>query len=188
MVTATAQAHRQRERWRYTGILVGVLGLAVAFGVQLILLVPTTYTATSAIALRPLTAEVPADTVELQAHEYGVALGAKETAAQVQGVTPEESDGPEVSVATTQDPGTSTVRIAVTSTSRDAAVEVANGLAEKAEEIGKDDVTTQVVVVVEAGTEGVTSAPPRNLYFAALFCAAALLLAGGLYQIRERTS
>ena len=91
-------------------------------------------------------------------------------------------------MTTTRDAGTSTVRIETSSTNRDAAVDVANGLAHKAEEIGNDDETARVVVVVEAGTEGVTSQPPRKLYIAALLAIAALLLAGGSYRIRERTA
>ena len=94
----------------------------------------------------------------------------------------------EVAVTATRDSGTSTVRVEVSSTDRDIAVAVANGLAAEAEQLGEGDATAEVVVVVEAGTAGVTSDPPRNLYIAALVALAGLLLAGGLYQIRERTS
>lgn len=188
MLMATRRVLRQRERVRYLWLLGAGLALLVALGIQLILLIPTTYTATSAIALRPLTAEQSADTIEMQAHEYSVALGARETAAQVLDEVVTSGNRPDVSVTTTQDTGTSTVRIQTTSTNRRAAVAVANGLAERAEEIGADDETARVVVVVEAGTEGVSSQPPRDLYVAALLAAAALLLAGGLYLIRERTS
>lgn len=189
MVTAVAEASQQeRDRWRYICILVGVLGLLVAVAAQLILLVPTNYTATSVVALRPLTADVAADTLEMQAHEYGVALGAKEAVAAVQAETDPTGEQPTASVATAQDPGTSTVRIAVTSTDRDTSVAVANGLAEHAEDIGRSDSMAEVAVVVEAGSSGVTSDPPRNLYFAALFCLAVLVLGGGLYRIREHTS
>ena len=187
-MTTAGQAQRQRERWRYIGMLTGAVALAVAFGVQMILLVPTTYTATSAIALRPLTADVAADSVELAAHEYGVAMGSKETAAAVRSAAGSSGDLPEVSVSTVQDPGTATVRIVASSTSRRAALDVANQLAHHAVEMGADDTTTQTVLVVEAGTDGVTSEPPRHLYLAALACLAALVLAGGLYRIRERTS
>ncbi len=185
---ATRTALRQRDRWRYASLLVGSMALLVVLGLQLILLIPTTYTATSAIALRPLTAEQSAENIEMQAHEYSVALGSKEAAAEVLDAITASSNRPEVSVTTTRDAGTSTVRIETSSTNRDAAVDVANGLAEKAEEIGEDDETARVVVVVEAGTEGVTSQPPRKLYIAALLATAALVLAGGLYRIRERTS
>lgn len=184
----TGQEQRRRERLRYGGLLVGGLALLVTLGIQLILLVPTTYTATSAIALRPLTAEQSADSIQMQAHEYSVALGAKETAAAVLGEIGTTGDEPEVSVTATQDAGTSTVRIETASTDRQTAVDVANGLADRAEELGADDDTAQVVVVVQAGPAGVSSDPPRNLYIAALLAVAALLLAAGLYQIRERTS
>jgi len=188
MLMATKRALRERERWRYLWVLGGGLALLVALGIQLILLIPTTYTATSAIALRPLTAEQSAESIEMQAHEYTVALGAKETAAEVLDEVITSGGRPDVSVTATRDTGTSTVRIETSSTNRPAAVAVANGLAERAEEIGADDDTARVVVVVEAGTEGVTAEPPRDLYIAALLAAAALLLAGGLYLIRERTS
>lgn len=186
-MTTAGQAQRQRERWRYVGMLVGAVALVTAFGVQLILLVPTTYTASSAIALRPLTADVAADSVELAAHEYGVALGSKETAAAVRSEVG-TSGLPEVSVSTVQDPGTATVRIVASSTSKRAALDVANQLARHAVDLGADDTTTQTVLVVEAGPAGVDSAPPRHLYLAALACLAVLVLAGGLYRIRERTS
>lgn len=188
MVMTTEQAQRQRERWRYTGLLVGGLALLVTLGIQLILLIPTSYTATSAIALRPLTAEQSADNIEMQAHEYSVALGAKEAAAAVVDSVTGDGHRPDVSVTATRDAGTSTVRIETTSTDRRAAVDVANGLAEMAEQLGAGDDTAQVVVVVEAGTAGVTSAPPRTLYVAALLAISALLLAGGLYRIREALS
>ncbi len=184
---ATRTALRQRERWRYVGLLVGSLALLVVLGLQLILLIPTTYTATSAIALRPLTAEQSAENIEMQAHEYSVALGAKEAAAEVLDEIITSGNRPDVSVTATRDAGTSTVRIETSSTNRAAAVDVANGLAQKAEEIGETDETAQVIVVVEAGGEGVTSAPPRKLYIAALLAISGLVLAGGLYRIRERT-
>jgi capsular polysaccharide biosynthesis protein len=185
---ATRSALRERERWRYVGLLVGSVALLVVLGLQLILLIPTTYTATSVIALRPLTAEQSAENIEMQAHEYSVALGAKEVAAEVLDEITTSGNRPDVSVNTTRDAGTSTVRIETSSTNREAAVDVANGLAQQAEEIGKDDETAKVVVVVEAGSEGVTSQPPRTLYIAALLAIAALVLAGGSYRIRERTS
>ncbi|MBU2696844.1 hypothetical protein [Pimelobacter simplex] len=186
MVSTEGQARRQREQWRSIGLLVGGLALLVTFGVQLIVLMPTTYTATSAIALRPLTAEQSADSIEMQAHEYAVALGAKETAAMVAGTADRSGDRPDVDVTTTRDPGTSTIRIAASSTDKDAAIDVANGLAARAEQLGQSDETAKVVVVVQAGGAGVTSDPPRRLYLAALFTLAGLLLAGGIYQIRQR--
>ncbi|WP_435768495.1 hypothetical protein [Nocardioides sp. SYSU DS0651] len=182
------EAQQQRERWRHVGLLVIGLGLLVALGVQLILLIPTTYTASSAIALRPLTAEQSADSIEMQAHEYGVLLGAKETTAEVVDGLLRSGSRPEVTVSATQDTGTATIRIETASTDRDAAVDVANGLARRAEQLGRSDETAKVVVVVEAGTAGVSADPPRHLYVAALLALAALLLAGGLYRIRERSS
>jgi capsular polysaccharide biosynthesis protein len=188
MLMATERTQQQRERLRYSGLLVGALALVVTLGVQVVLLIPTTYTASSAIALRPLTAEQSADSIEMQAHEYAVALGAKETAAGVLDSLVTSGTRPDVSVTATQDPGTSTVRIEASSTDRDAAVAIANGLADQAEELGRGDQTAEVVVVVEAGAAGVTSDPPRNLYIAVIVALAGLLLVGGLYQIRERTS
>jgi len=188
MTMATARMQLQRDRWRYTGLLVAAVALLVALGVQVILLIPTTYTATSAIALRPLTAEQSADTIEMQAHEFAVALGAKESAAAVLESLDASASGSDVAVTAIRDSGTSTVRVEVSSTDREIAVAVANGLAAEAEQLGEGDATAEVVVVVEAGTAGVTSDPPRNLYIAALVALAGLLLAGGLYQIRERTS
>ncbi|MBM7520309.1 hypothetical protein [Nocardioides nitrophenolicus] len=190
-MTTAGQAQRQRDRWRYIGILVGGLALAIGFGIQLILLIPTTYTATSAVALRPLAADVPADTVEMLAHEYGVSLSSAETADlagsdAASGGTAGSNDA-DVSVSTVQDPGTATLRIVVASTSRSAAIQVANELAAYAVAQGEDDTTTRVVPVVEAGVAGVSAVPPRKLYIAALLCLAALVLAGGLYRIRERT-
>lgn len=189
-MTTAGQAQRQRDRWRYIGILVGGLALAVAFGIQMILLIPTTYTATSAVALRPLSADVPADSVEMLAHEYGVSLSSAETAelarADGSGSGAADNDA-DVSVSTVQDPGTATLRIVVESTSRTAAIDAANQLAAYAVAEGEDDTTTRVVPVVEAGVAGVTAVPPRQLYVAALLCLAALVLAGGLYRIRERT-
>ncbi|WGY04588.1 hypothetical protein QI633_12635 [Nocardioides sp. QY071] len=191
-MTTAGQAQRQRDRWRYIGILVGGLALAVAFGIQLILLIPTTYTATSAVALRPLSADVPADSVEMLAHEYGVSLSSAETAelarADGSGAGSGAADNDaDVSVSTVQDPGTATLRIVVESTSRTAAIDAANQLAAYAVAEGEDDTTTRVVPVVEAGAAGVTAVPPRQLYVATLLCLAALVLAGGLYRIRERT-
>lgn len=188
MVTTAGDPQRRRERTRYTWLLVGGLALLVTFGVQLVLLVPTTYTATSAIALRPVTADQSAENIEMQAHEYSVSLGAPETAASVAASTSGSGRQPDVTVSTTRDAGTATVRIVATSRDRKAAVAVANGLAERAAELGAGDTTAKVVVVVRAGSAGVTSDPPRTLYLAALCVLAALLLAGGLYQIRERTS
>lgn len=177
---------RLRERLKLVGLLVGGLALLVVLGIQVILLIPTTYTATSAIALRPLTADQQADSIEMQAHEYSVLLSARETTAaelDALGITGEHH----VSASATSDAGTATIRIEATSTNRDAAVAVANGLADQAEEVGRNDKTAKVVVVVRAGVAGVTSDPPRNLYIAALLTLSALLLAAGLYQIRERT-
>lgn len=188
MVTTAGDAQSRRERIRYTWLLVGGLALLVTFGVQLILLIPTTYTATSAIALRPVTAEQSADNIEMQAHEYSVALGAPETAASVTADVTTADHRPEVAVTTTRDAGTATVRIVTSSSNKQAAVDVANGLAEQARELGASDTSAKVVVVVRAGAAGVTSDPPRALYLAALSVLAVLLLAGGLYQIRERTS
>lgn len=188
MVMTAGEDQRNRERWRYVGGLVGGLALLVVLGIQLIVLIPTTYTATSAIALRPLTAEQTADSIELQAHEYSVLLGAKETAAAVVEDVTTSAHRPDVSVTATRDTGTATVRIETSSTDRQAAIDVANGLADEAERLGQGDRTAKVVVVVEAGPAGVTSNPPRQLYVAALLVLAALLLAAGLYQIRERTS
>lgn len=188
MVTTAGDSQRRRERTRATWLLVGGLALLVTFGVQLILLIPTTYTATSAIALRPVTAEQSADTIEMQAHEYSVSLGAPETAASVRDSVTRGGHRPDVTVTTTRDAGTATVRIVASSGDKDAAVDVANGIAEHAEDLGAADTTAKVVVVVRAGSAGVTSDPPRTLYLAALCVIAVLLLAGGLYQIRERTS
>jgi capsular polysaccharide biosynthesis protein len=187
LMSSERQDRRLRERWRYVGLLVGGLALLVVLGIQVILLIPTTYTATSAIALRPLTAEQSADSIEMQAHEFSVLLSARETTAEVlDGIN--VSGDHEAGVSATRDAGTSTVRIQATSTNRDVAVAVANGLAERAESVGQGDRTAKVVVVVRASPAGVTSDPPRNLYVAALLTLAALLLAAGLYQIRERTS
>ena len=188
MVMTAGVDQRNRERWRYIGVLAGGIALLVALGCQLILLIPTTYTATSAIALRPLTADQSADTIEMQAHEYSVLLGAKETTAAVLESLGTADHRPDVGVTATMDAGTSTVRIEASSTDRDAAIAVANGLADKAERMGQSDQTAKVVLVVAAGPSGVTSKPPRNLYIAALLTLAVLLLAGGLYKIRERTS
>lgn len=188
MVITAGEDQRNRERRRYVAALVGGLALLVALGIQVILLMPTTYTATSAIALRPLTADQTADTIEMQAHEYSVLLGAKETAAAVIDTLGTSDHRPSVGVTATMDAGTSTVRIVTSSTDRDTAIAVANGLADKAERLGQADETAKVVVVVEAGPAGVTSDPPRKLYIAALLTLAVLLLAAGLYRIRERTS
>ncbi|HWJ11516.1 MAG TPA: hypothetical protein VNS46_19205 [Nocardioides sp.] len=187
-MTTAGQAQRRRERWRATSALVGAVVLVVAFGIQLILLIPTTFTATSAIALRPLSAEVSAESVELLAHEYGVAMGARETAVDVRSRTDSSGSSADVAVNTVQDPGTATLRIVVSSTSRQMALDVANGLAERGVELGKDDPIAQVVLVVEANAEGVSSDPPRRFYISALLCLAVLVLAGGLYRIRERSS
>ena len=190
MVTMTGQVQRQRqhERWRHVGVLVGAVALLVAFGAQLIVLMPTKYTATSAIALRPMTGSQGADIIEMEAHEYSVALGADELAAEVAAAVTPADHRPSVSVTTTQDPGTSTVRIAVTSTDRGTAIAVSDGLVDRATQRGQSDEIAKVVTVIRAGESGVTSAPPRALYMAALVALAALLLGGGLYQIRERTS
>jgi capsular polysaccharide biosynthesis protein len=188
MVMTAVEDQRNRERWRYVGVLVGGLALLVALGIQLILLIPTTYTATSAVALRPLTAEQTAETIEMQAHEFSVLLGAKETAAEVIDSMDSSDHRPDVGVTATLDAGTSTIRVETTSTDKDAAIAVANGLADKAERLGQGDQTAKVVVLVQAGPSGVTSDPPRSLYIAALLALTALLLAGGLYRIRERTS
>lgn len=180
------QDRRLKERWRYVGLLVGGLGLLVVLGIQVIYLIPTTYTATSAIALRPLTAEQQADSIEMQAHEFSVLLSAKETTALVMadlGI----ADDYDTAATATSDAGTATIRIQATASNRDAAVAVANGLADHAEQVGQDNDMAKVVVVVEAGPAGVTSDPPRTLYIAALLTLSGLLLAGGLYQIRERT-
>ena len=187
-VMKTSRNQRQRERWRYIGLLAGGLLLLVTFGVQLILLMPTKYTATSAIALRPLTGDQTAEAVEMQAHEYSVALGARETAASVEDTVSPSTHRPKVTVKTTQDPGTSTVRIAVTSTDKQSAVAVANGLVDQAQQRGEGDSTIKVVTAIRAGDAGVVTDPPRELYLAALVAVALLLLGGGLYQIRERTS
>lgn len=186
MLMTERHDRRLRERLKLVGLLVGGLALLVVLGVQVILLIPTTYTATSAIALRPLTAEQQADSIQMQAHEYSVLLSARETTAAALdslGITGEH----QVSASATSDAGTATIRIEATSTNRDAAVAVANGLADQAEEFGRSDKTAKVVVLVRASAVGVTSDPPRNLYIAALLTLSALLLAAGLYQIRERT-
>lgn len=187
-MTTAGQAQRRRDRWRYVAVLVGGLGLVVAFGLQLILLIPNTYTATSAIGLRPLSADVSAESVEMLAHEYGVMLGSKETAGWAQSRSSAARSSAAVSVSTVQEPGTATLRIVVSSTNRTAAIDVANQLAERGVERGKHDTTTQVIQVVEARPAGVTAVPPRHLYIATLVCLAGLVLAGGLYRIRERTS
>lgn len=186
LMSTERQDRRLKERWRHVGLLVGGLGLLVALGIQVIYLIPTTYTATSAIALRPLTAEQQADSIEMQAHEFGVLLSAKETTALViadLGL----GDDFDTAATATSDAGTATIRIQATSTNRDAAVAVANGLADHAEQAGESNEMAKVVVVVRAGPAGVTSDPPRNLYLAALLTLSALLLAGGLYKIRELT-
>ena len=186
MVMTSRQEEKQRERWRYVGALLGGLTLLVVLGIQLILLIPTTYTASSAIALRPLTAEQSADNIEMQAHEYTVLLGAKQTVQAVEDEIMTSSDRPVVTASATRDAGTATVRIETSSSDRQAAVDVANGLADQAQHADSGDQTAKVVVVLRAASAGVTSGPPRTLYVAALLVLAGLLLAGGLYWIRER--
>lgn len=186
MLTTAGQLQLRKERLRYTGLLVIVVGLVVTFGIQAILLMPTKYTATSFFALRPTSAVQTDNVVEMVAHDYLVTYGANETAEQVATALDPGGTHPAVSVAATQDAGSATIKVAVTSTDEGFAIRVANGITARAVAAGQAS-SPKAVLLVQAGRSGVTSKPPRSLYLAALIMLALMALGGGWYKIRQHT-
>lgn len=188
MVSTPGQEQHRRERLRSIGLLVVVLGLVTTFGVQVILLLPTTYTATSAVALRPVQPDQTADSVEMIAHGYEVAMGTGEFAEAAANAVDRSDHRPDVTVVTSTDTGTATIRIAATSKDRDFAIKVANEIANRGKALSGGDSTSKMVVLGYAGVPGVTTKPNRTFYLAAFLMLVAVTLVGGLYRIRERTT
>ena len=164
--------------WR----ILAAAGLLVAVGATMIWSLPTKYAAESAIAVRPdVEGVLNADSLALIAHEFVVYLGSAQVTDSVEG-----GEGPEVSVTTTQDALTATIRITVESEDRDRAVQVANALADAGVDQGERDEDARIVVIAEATKGGATIGPPRSLYLGGLLVAAALLVIAGHYALRGR--
>ncbi|GAB2987252.1 hypothetical protein [Nocardioides montaniterrae] len=187
MARTTGQEQQRRDRLRAIGLLALGLGLLTTFGLQFILLMPTTYTATASVTLRPVSADQTADNVELSAHGYEVAMGTKEFAASVAEALDPSDRRPDVSVVAAADTGTATIRIAATSEDEDFAIQVANEVTKRGVAMNSGDSVAKMVVLGYAGKAGVTTKPHRKLYLGAFLALVAALLAGGLYRIRERT-
>ncbi len=168
-----------RVGWLPDRRLLASAGAVLLVGLIVILALPTTHRAESAIAVRPDSeGALDADSLELIAHEFVVYLGS----AQAVDAVIDDSD---VAVTATQDAQTATIRIAVESGDRQLAVDVANGLAELAAEKAEEDADARILVIAEATAGGSTQGPPRTLYLGGLVIASALLVLAGHYALRS---
>lgn len=162
--------------WRILVAAATVVGLG-GLGIGLL---PASYSAESAIAVRSdVDGDVDSASLELIAHEFVVYLGSPQTVDSVAG-------GDDASVTVAQDTQTATIRITVESSERAQAVAVANKLAEQAVAHGEQDDDARILVVAEATADGVEQGPPRTLWFGGLVVATALLVMAGHYALRGR--
>ena len=156
-------------------MLIGVGGIAI-------LLLPASYSAESAIAVRPdVEGVVDSESLELIAHEFVVYLGSPQTIDSVA-----DDDDPDASVTASQDTQTATIRITVESGDRRHAVELANALAERAVRHGEEDDDARILTIADATEDGTDQGPPRSLYFGGLVLAAVLGVIAGHYALRGR--
>ncbi len=170
-----------RARWLPDWRLLVAAAAFVGVGGVVILLLPVSHSAESAIAVRPdVEGVVDADSLELVAHEFVVYLGAPQTIDSVAG------DEPEALVTVAQDTQTATIRITVESGDRRHAVEVANDLADLAVAQGEQDDDVRILIVAGATEGGTEQGPPRSLWFGGLLVAAVLLVMAGHYALRGR--
>ena len=170
---------KSRLRWLPDQRVLAAAAVLLLAGVVVILALPTSHAAESAVAVRPdAETDLDAESLELIAHEFVVYL---DSAQAVDAILDDDSD---VTVQVTQDTQTATIRIAVESGDRDLAVDVANGLAELAVERGDEDDDARILVVAEATAAGSTQGPPRGLYLGGLLLATALLGVAGQYALR----
>lgn len=171
-------AQAKDRGWTRAWLLFTALAVAaVGVGVFAIQRLPVTYSATSVIALRPLTtADLNADGVSMIAHEYSIFLSADHTAelgAKDVGLI-RVGDG--IDVTANQDPETSTIRVTVKAPTSTTAVALANSIAELGEAHATQDSHVRAVQVAPAVRSGVVVGPPRHLYLAGL--AMAVVLSG----------
>lgn len=161
-------------------------GALLVFGTVVVVALPTTHRAESAVAVRPDTVDtLSADSLELIAHEYVVLLGSAQAEEAVLGDA-DDADDAGVAVTPTQDVETATIRIVVEADERERAVEVANALVEFAVDRGEQDDDAKIVVIADATDAGSSSGPPRLLYFGGVLMLAVLLLGAGHYALRGR--
>ncbi|MDQ2850023.1 hypothetical protein V3G39_03800 [Dermatophilaceae bacterium Sec6.4] len=166
----------------------------IAFGVGVLLLatvlavfvqqMPTTYEATSIVALRSSgTVDVPADEQKLLAGEYGVYLSAESNVDSVTGAY--RSQMRTGKVAVTVDPDTTTLRIMATTRDKSTSVAVANGVAALAVDRGQNDKRAQVLTLAEATAATTVAGPKRVLYMGAGLIVIAVL-AGSVIYLKRR--
>jgi hypothetical protein len=152
------------HRWLASGSGV-VAALLVAVGaLTWVLQTPTQFTGSSVFSLRPDPATpVSADILTITAHEYAAYVSSPQVlaeAAQSSGVSEETlRSNTAVSVET----GTANVRIDVTLSSFEGAVQAANELASVAAAEGSTDPLVEAKVVSLATAQSVDTSPPRQL-------------------------
>lgn len=171
----------KRRFWIVLGVCVLLLAIALTVFVQQL---PTTYAATSIVALRPSgSTDVPADEQKLLAGEYAVFLSSPANLNTITGPYLRHMQGGNVAV--TLDPDTTTLRIVVTTQDEKTSVAVANGVAALAVSRGQADQRARLLTLAEATDSTTATGPKRTLYLGAGFVLIAVA-AGSVIYLRRR--
>lgn len=176
-------APTERSFWVALGAVVLLLAIALTVFVERM---PTTYAATSIVALRSGgSTDVPADEQKLLAGEYAVFLSSEANVDSVTGSYQRQLRAGNVAV--TVDPNTTTLRIVVTTKDRKTSVAVANGVASLAVSRGQDDARAQLLTLAKATDSTTVTGPKRTLYLGAGLILLAVA-AGSVIYLKRRPS
>lgn len=146
------------SRWRVAGVVLLLILLFDAAAV-FVHLMPTTYTAESVVAIRPVeAAETPTEDLKLIANELVVYLSNQSIQDEV------TADGADASFSVRNDPDTATVRIAATTSDPDHSVAAADKLAGLAGAKTTERATTETLS--KASDNPLAEGPPRLMYLA----------------------
>lgn len=170
-----------RRFWILLGACVLLLAVALTFFVQQM---PTTYSATSIVALRSTAAvDMPADSQKLLAGEYAVFLSSPANIDSATAPYKDAVDGGKVAV--TVDPDTTTLRIVVTTGDKKASVNVANSISKLAVSRGQDEKRANVISLAQADDASTVAGPKRTLYLGAGLVLI-IVIAGSSIYLRRR--
>lgn len=167
--------------WIALGACVLLMAITLTVFVQQL---PTTYAATSIVALRSSgSTDVPADEQKLLAGEYAVFLSSPANLTTITDPYLRQMLGGKLAV--TVDPDTTTLRIIVTTKDEKASVAVANGVASLAVNRGQEDRQAKLLTLAGATDSTTTTGPKRTLYLGAGFVLIAVV-AGSCTYLKRR--